>query len=142
MEFSSVWKCRRKNIYHVDRVLSETGELVDNGYHELYVNAEVDDGTTLAEYMKLMKSATAKYHEKFPRTSNAVRYYKQGEGRRKMCKVVDEYAKEYAEERTKGYAEDVVQFLMKSGVSDDIIQEATKLSLEEIAALKEKLVIS
>ena len=75
------------------------------------------------------------YNEKFPRTSSVVRYYKLGEGRKEMCKIVEEYAKEYAKE----YAEDVVQSLIKSGVSDDIIQQATKLSLEEIADLKESL---
>ena len=124
-----------KIIYHVDRVLSETGKVVDNGYYEIYINGEIDDETKLAEYVKFLKSENVEYNEKFPRTSSVVRYYKLGEGRKEMCKIVEEYAKEYAKE----YAEDVVQSLIKSGVSDDIIQQATKLSLEEIADLKESL---
>ncbi len=124
-----------RTIYHVDRVLSEIDEVVDNGYYEIYVNGEIDDGTTLAEYVKLLKSENVEYNEKFPRTSSVVRYYKLGEGRKQMCKIVDEYARDYAKE----YVEDVVQSLIKSGVSDDIIQQATKFSLEEIANLRKKL---
>lgn len=45
----------------------------------------------------------------------------------------------FCEEQSKEYAEDVVQSLIKSGISDEIIQQATKLSLEEIVALREKL---
>lgn len=95
---------KNKTIYHVDRVLSETGEIVDNGYYEIYVNGEIDDGTTLAEYLKLLKSGSVEYNAKFPHTSNIIRYYKLGEGRKQMCKVVDEYAKDYAKE----YAKDCV----------------------------------
>lgn len=124
-----------KIMYHVDRVLSETGEVADNGYYEIYVNGEIDDATTLAEYVKLLKSKNAEYNEKFPRTSKAVRYYKLGEGRKEMCKVVEEYAKEYAKDRVIKMAES----LIKRGVADDIIQETTELSLEEIVSLKERI---
>ncbi len=124
-----------KVIYHVNRVLFETGKVVDNGYYEIYVNGEVDDGATLAEYVKLLKSVNVEYNEKFPRTSNAVKYYKLGEGRKRMCKVVDELAKEYVQDRVIQMAES----LIKRGVDIDIIQETTDLSLEEIVALRESI---
>lgn len=126
-------------IYHVDRILSETGKVVDNGYYEIYVNGEIDDGTTLSEYVKLLKNTNAEYNEKFPCTSNVVRYYKLGEGRKQMCKVVEEYAKEYAKEQTQERVIKMAESLIKRGVDDDIIQETTDLSLEEIASLRENI---
>lgn len=44
---------RRYN--HVDHVLRETGDIVDNGFHEIYVNTEIDDGTNVAAFMKVLK---------------------------------------------------------------------------------------
>ena len=71
---------------------------------------------------------------KFPRTCNAVRYYKEGRGQDGMCRVVEEYAREYAEEK----AIETAESLISDGVSDDIIHNATKLPLEKIAELREK----
>lgn len=35
-------------IYHVERVVRETGKVVDNGFEEIYVNAAVNDGSDVA----------------------------------------------------------------------------------------------
>ena len=40
-------------LYHVDRVVRETGRIVDNGFEEIYVNAAVNDGTDVAELMEV-----------------------------------------------------------------------------------------
>ena len=42
-----------KTIYHVDRVLRETEDIVDNGFYEIYVNTEIDDKSDIAELMKI-----------------------------------------------------------------------------------------
>lgn len=36
-----------KTIYHVEKVLRETGQVIDDGLHEIFVNTAVDDGTVI-----------------------------------------------------------------------------------------------
>lgn len=45
---------RGKAVYHVERVLDECNEKVSNGYHEIYINAEVNDKSNVSEVMKIM----------------------------------------------------------------------------------------
>ena len=52
-----------------------------------------------------------------------------------MNAVVEEYAKEYAKEQQ---LETVKAFIV-AGVSDEIIQKATKLTLDEINQLRSEL---
>lgn len=127
---------RGKTIYHIQRMIQETGEVIDNGYYEIYVNAEIDDGTTLSDYMKLLKSSKVEDNPRFPGTCNAVKYYKEGKGRSRMCKVVEEYAREYAEEAAKQTA----LSLIRDGVSDAIIHSATKLPLGVIEELRKQII--
>ncbi len=56
-----------------------------------------------------------------------------------MCKIVDEYARDYAREYAEERVIKMAQSLINRGIDDDIIQEATDLSLEEIANLRKKL---
>ena len=42
--------------YHIDRCIRGTNKTVSNGYHEIYINAEVDDKTKIADYMKVLTS--------------------------------------------------------------------------------------
>ena len=65
-------------LYHVDRVIRETGKTVDNGFEEVYVNAAVDDGSDVAELMNVFVSETA-YSEKFPITSAGKHRYRETE---------------------------------------------------------------
>lgn len=115
-------------------MIRETGETINNGYHEVYVNAEIDDGTSLAEYMKIINNSQVKSNPKFPNTCSVIRYFKEGEGRSNMCEVVERYAREYAREQ----AIEAAISLIMDGVSDSIIQNATKLSLEKITEIREE----
>ena len=67
-----------KTLYHVDRVLRETKDVLDNGYNEIYVNTKVDDGTDVSELMKLFVHSDA-YNDKFPKMSERKRLFKEGE---------------------------------------------------------------
>lgn len=88
----------KKTIYHVDSIIRETGEKVENGLHEIYVNTKVDDGSTIAELMKCFKQ-TEVNHKKFPCLSERINYFKQDEeGVDNMCQIVDEYAKKAVKE--------------------------------------------
>ncbi len=41
--------------YHVDRVVRETGKIVDNGFEEIYVNTQINDGSKVSEVKRLYK---------------------------------------------------------------------------------------
>ena len=84
--------------YHVDRVIRETGEKVDNGVEEVYVNAKVKDGSDVSELMEVFVNDDA-YNNKFPITSGSKRRYKETEeGQQVMCEIMERIAKEEREE--------------------------------------------
>lgn len=41
-----------KTTYHVDKVIRETGTIVDDGLTEIFVNTEINDGTTISRLME------------------------------------------------------------------------------------------
>lgn len=80
-----------KTIYHLEKVLRETGTIVDDGLREIFVNTEIDDGTEIAELMKCFLQ-TEINNEKFPETGRRMTALKTTEGGAKiMCKLMDEY---------------------------------------------------
>ena len=42
--------------YHIERCIKENMSFVNNGYHEIYINAENDDKSEIAEVMKMMST--------------------------------------------------------------------------------------
>jgi len=130
---------KKKTVYHVDRVLRETGDIVDNGFYEIYVNTEIDDGTDIAGLMKILKSSQVKNDERFPRVCKRIRYFKEGKGDKDMSDVVEEYAKEYAEEYVKEEIKKVVKELIAMDLDDISIHKATKLSFDEIQSIRRDL---
>ena len=89
---------RNRTVYHIDRVIRETQDIVDNGTHEIYVNAKVNDGTEIAEYMQMLKQSALQDNPKFPRYCEAFKNIKIGMGDGVMCDLVQAYAEEYAKE--------------------------------------------
>jgi len=76
-------------LYHIDRVVRETGKIVDNGFEEIYVNAAVSDGSDVSELMEVFVSETA-YSDKFPLTSAGKHRYKETEeGQQIMCEIME-----------------------------------------------------
>lgn len=122
-----------KTIYHIRRIVEETGDMVDNGIHEVYVNTKVDDHSDIAELMKIFKSEKVPNNKKFPNICRTIRNFKEEKGSGNMCKIVDDYAKEYAKEHVEEYAgeyakeyaeEYVKRFMtvileMKNGISEE-----------------------
>lgn len=99
-----------KTVYHVDRVVRETGEVVDNGLQEIYVNTKIDDGTDVAELMRIFTEPDAYDFEKFPRVSNRKKQFKDNEGgNEEVCDLVENYARERAEEAAKKAAEEAAK---------------------------------
>ena len=70
---------------------------VKDGEDIIFANTCVNDGSDKSELMQLMLNKEAFYNEKFPQISNAINYFKETEGgQSEMCKIVEDYAKEYA----------------------------------------------
>lgn len=88
----------KRTVYHVKRCLEETGTFVDNGFHEIYVNTKVNDGSDIAELMSFFKDSTG-YHSRFPRLSDRARLFKTTEeGIMYMSSVVEDYISKIKEE--------------------------------------------
>ena len=84
-----------KALYHVDRIIRENGKMVDNGFSELYVNAEVQDDSDVAKLMDIFTRHDAYDDEMFPITSKRKRLFKTTEeGVNEMCEVIEKYIAE------------------------------------------------
>lgn len=81
----------KKTIYHVEKILKETGEVIDDGLHEIFVNTVVDDGTDIAELMSCFTKKEVK-NPKFPALSSEVKRLKETEGGvQVVCEVMQKY---------------------------------------------------
>ena len=131
--------------YHVEPCIKETGEFVDNGLHQIYINAHGRDGSRISRLMKHFNEPDFS-DEEFPKISDKVHRLKHDKKEMfGMCKAVEDYAnkraKEYAEEYAKEYAEKqsiriYIEATMKySGLPEDkIIEEVVnrfKITKEE-----------
>ena len=62
-------------MYHVDRVVRETGQKVENGQSEIYVNAKVKDRTSVSELMEYFTDSNGR-KEICPKLSDRVMLFK------------------------------------------------------------------
>ena len=89
-------------IYHVDRVIKETGELFNDKAHIIYVNSEITDETDLGRLMHDFRCKNAD-EMKNKLLAEKVRTLKEtDEGVDSMCRAVEDYGKEL---RAEGLAE-------------------------------------
>ena len=141
-----------RSTYHVDRVLRETGQVVDNGAMEIYVNAQIDDGTDVADLMKVF-SEDAVYDDRFPNASERKRIFKTTEeGMRQMCEIIERNRREAAAEaaakalaqgraegEAKGRVEEKIQsarnFIKDGIVTLEKIKASGRYTDQEIAAI-------
>lgn len=122
-------------IYHIDRIIRETGEYFGDDAHIVYVNAKIRDNSALGKLMHdffCKDSRDMKYNV----LAERVHFFKKDqEGVTTMCKAMEDMRKE---ERLETSIE-TAKILLKQGVlSYEQIAEATKLSVTEIIALKEE----
>ena len=112
-----------KIIYHIDRVIRETGGILDNGVTEIYVNATVKDDSELSKLMEVFTDSDKYYSDLFPRVAERKRYFKEDEeGVKEMYATVEEI-------RAEGKLEGKVEVLMDEGFS--VEQIAQKLDIPE-----------
>lgn len=124
-----------KSLYHVDRIVRETGTLIDNGFTEIYVNAEADDKTDVAKLMEIFVHDDVYDDTIFPVTSSRKRRFKTTEeGVREMCEVMERYR---AEGVTEGLTEAAIGML-KEKLSVELIARVTKLTVEQVIEIGKK----
>lgn len=124
---------KNRTIYHINRVIEETGTIVENGTHEIYVNVAVDDKSDIAELMQYFKQSVGE-HANFQKLCNRVKYFKETqEGASIMCQVVEDYTRQREIQTAIN--------LLKNGVSIDIIAKSMPtLTYDLIVQLNEELV--
>lgn len=127
-----------KTIYHIEKIITETGDMIDDGIHEVFVNTAVNDGTKLAEYMSFFM-ATEVNSAKFPAITSRMNHLKNTEGgRSSMCKIMEDYIKEKTAEKDAIIANQVKQLANKDEEIANKDEEIANKD-EEIANKDEEL---
>lgn len=132
-----------KTIYHIERTIQETGTIVQNGTHEIYVNTAIDDGSDIAKLMQYFKHSSG-IHPLFEKLSSQVYYYKESpEGVKNVGNVWEEYAQEVADqqsaEKLAEQAKNAAIFLLKEGIDPKIVAQANNLPLETVLQLQKEI---
>lgn len=95
-----------RTIYHIDKTIRETGEVINDGLEEIFVNTSIDDGSLIADLMRCFLQANVA-DERFPALSEKMDFVKNTEkGVLGMCAVIDKYfGDELADALRQGRAE-------------------------------------
>ena len=125
-------------MYHIDRVVQETGGLFGDEAHILYVNAQIKDSTALGQLMHDF-SCTSAAEMHYPILADRVRYFKEEqEGVATMSRVFEEIAREAAQKAARESAIQVAQRMLIMGkYSYEEISAISNLSVDEVKALDE-----
>ena len=106
----------------------------DNGLHTIYVNAEIDDGTSLAKLMQYLKTAKAGDTSQGA-LSDYVNYLKSPKGGRE---VMGEFEKYFREEGRKAGVEEG----LKKGIEEGRAEGEAKERLSNVKAIMDSLKVS
>ena len=87
-------------IYHIERMITETGEPLGDEEHIIYVNSQIRDDTSLGRLMHDFACIEAG-DMYYPVLADRVRYFKEDEkGAAVMCKAMEDMRNEAARENT------------------------------------------
>lgn len=115
-----------KSVYHVEKVLRETGEFIDDGLHEIFVNTAVKDGTDISELMTCF-TQTIVNNPKFPKLSAEVTMLKSLKGgASRMCEVMELSNRRAVEDSMFGLVADGL-------ISPSVIAERLDMSMDELS---------
>ena len=115
----------RRCIYHIDKTIRESGTVIDDGLHEIFVNTAVNDGSDISDLMSCFL-ATDVNNNKFPKLSCKVSELKNPRGEvNPMCELMEKYMKESElQGEIKGKIEATIKTAKSFGASDSIIIKA------------------
>lgn len=108
--------------YHVDKVIRETGGLVEDVLQEVYINAKVKDGSRISKLMDCFTQRDMVDSKEFPAVSQRVRELKTTEGGASaVCDIVQKLVDEgRVKSHAKGRAEGILDTLF-SLLADGVI---------------------
>ncbi|NSH56110.1 nuclease, partial [Anaerostipes hadrus] len=121
-------------IYHIDRMIKETGENFNDKSHIIYVNSSIQDETKLG---KLMQDFWCKRGEEmnYDVLAERVSFFKEKkEGVNEMCEILDEVKEEGKNEgrlegRKEGRLETLIELVGDGTLS--ILKAAKKANMSE-----------
>lgn len=125
---------RNLPIYHINRIIEETGEAFGDEAHIIYVNSQIKDETALGKLMHDF-SCTDPEDMKYPVLAERVKYFKEDtKGVTTMCRALERMRDETIHEK----AVDVALSMLADRLPYEQIAKYTKLSVEEIKTLDTK----
>ena len=97
-------------LYHVDRMISETGECFRDGSHIIYVNGNYkNDNDPVGKLMHDFR-CTSPVDMYYPILADQVKHFKETEGGRDiMCKAVEDFVEKKATEKAEKMVEKIVE---------------------------------
>ena len=113
--------------------------VLDNGAHELYINAANHDGTAVAELMQFF-TETGTRKQQFPELSNRIQYLKEEKkGVTHMCEAVRKYGDEREDRgRLEGMQQERMETIreaLKMKMPAEGIAKLVRLPVEEVRKL-------
>lgn len=125
-------------IYHINRIIEETGKPFGDDAHIIYVNSQIKDETALG---KLMHDFTCTDPDdmNYPVLAQRVRYFKEDtKGVATMCRAFEEVREESAREAKHEQAIESAKTMLADGLPYETIARYAKLPIEEVKALDTK----
>lgn len=124
-------------LYHIERIIKETGEELGDEEHIIYVNGAYQGDDQIGYLMNdFRESDPNKMH--YPLLAERTRYFKETEeGRNAMCKVIEDMREEVREETWKEamleHARKVYQALLDDGMPSEKAMQISGLKEAEAA---------
>ena len=140
-------------LYHIDKVVRETCQVIEDGLTEIFVNTVNYDGSKPARLMKLFTENDAYSNDEFPITSELKSILKSSEGgSRAMNEILEKLISDEKREsekrgekrgREEGImlgkeegAKIIAKTMIEEGLPTELIMRYTGLSEEAVAALQ------
>ena len=124
-----------KTIYHIDKVIRETGSVIDDGLHEVFVNTVVDDGSDIADLMSCFTKRMVD-NPKFPIFSNEMKYLKESEGGAgSVCQVMQKYEEAARQQGMQQEKYNNARAMLREGLSLDMVSRCIGLPVAELKEL-------
>lgn len=124
-----------RTIYHIEKVIKETVTFVDDGFHEIFVNTSVNDGTNISALMRCMMQKEVN-DSHFPKLVNRVKFLKTSEGgKRVVCEIMENMIAEAVNEAVSEVANEAntkaVINMLRFKVDEDEVRKLYPAEFEE-----------
>ena len=122
-----------KTIYHIQKSVVETDQTIDDGTLEIYANTTINDGSTIAEYLQLLKE-TSIDNPKFPHLTGGVKYLKNEE---RGVEKMSGFLAELLEKEVKKGVEEGIQKELQKEIQKELQKNSTEIAISKICKMIE-----